>query len=167
MYVTDQGNDTVTPIDTATKTAGATISIPGSPAGIAVTPDGTTAYVSSLDNGTVTPFDTGTHAVGTPITTGLWAGGIAITPDQAPVAKLSVADAPLGSASVLDASASTVAYGTISTYAWNFGDGTTLNTTTPATTDTYVSAGQYMATVTETSTGGTSTTQVFTGRTMS
>ncbi|MFI5287671.1 MAG: PKD domain-containing protein [Candidatus Dormibacteria bacterium] len=166
-FVTDQLDDTVTPINTATNVPGAPIAIPGGPAGIAITPDGTTAYVASLNNGTVIPFDIATDAVGTPITTGLWAGSVAMAPDQAPVAKLSVADAPLGSASVFDASASTVVYGTIASYAWSFGDGTTSTTTTPTTTHVYAAAGQYTATVTETSSGGTSTTRVFTGQTMS
>ncbi len=167
-FVTDQLDDTVTPINTATDVPGAPISIPGGPSGIAITPDGSTAYVGSLNNGTVIPFDTSTDAVGTPIATGgLWPGGIAITPDQAPNAKFSVAAAPLGSASIFDASASTVAYGGIASYAWSFGDGNTSTTTTPTTTHTYAAAGQYTATVTETTTGGTSTTQVFTGRVMS
>ncbi|MFI5287624.1 MAG: PKD domain-containing protein, partial [Candidatus Dormibacteria bacterium] len=166
-YVTDQTDSTVVPIDTATNVTGAAISIPGGTGGVAITPDGATAYVTSVFNGTVTPVDTATNAVGTPIATGAWAGGVAIVPDQAPVAKLSVAAAPLGSASVFDASASTVAYGAIASYAWNFGDGHTSTTTAPTTTHTYATAGQYPATVTETSSGGTSTTRVFTGSTMS
>jgi YVTN family beta-propeller protein len=165
-FVTNESDGVVTPINTATNAPGTPISIPD-PAGIAITPDGKTAYVSNLDNGTVTPFDIATDAVGAPIASGLWAGGIAISPDQAPIAKISVADAPLGSASIFDASASTVAYGAIASYAWSFGDSTTSTTTTPTTAHTYAAAGEYTATVTETSSGGTSTTQVFTGRTMS
>jgi hypothetical protein len=91
---------------------------------------------------------------------------IAITPDQAPVAHLHVTLAAIGSPSTLDASASTVAYGTIASYHWNFGDGATATTTTPVTTHTYT-GGSYTASVTETSSAGTSTTQVFTGQTAS
>ncbi len=68
-----------------------------------------------------------------------------------------------------DASASTVAYGTIASYAWNFGDGTTETTTTPTVTHTYTNtAPNQVATVTETDSTGTSATgQVYTGQTAS
>jgi PKD repeat protein len=90
-----------------------------------------------------------------------------MTPDQAPVAKLQVTPARAGSATSFDASASTVAFGSIATYAWDFGDGHTSRTTTPTATHAYATAGTYTVVVTETSSGGTSTSQVFTGQTMS
>jgi hypothetical protein len=93
--------------------------------------------------------------------------GVAFTPDQAPVAQLSVTPNVVGQPSSFDASASTVAFGTIASYSWNFGDGTTATTTSPTTTHTYTSPGTYNASVSETSSGGTSTTQVFTGQTVS
>jgi hypothetical protein len=82
------------------------------------------------------------------------------------VAHLAVTPAHAGAPTSLDASASTVAFGTISSFAWNFGDGSNATTTTPITTHIYASAGTFTASVTETSSGGTSTTQVFTGQTM-
>ena len=91
----------------------------------------------------------------------------AITPDQAPVASFTVTAGSAGSSSSFDAPASTVAYGTITTYAWNFGDGSTATTSTPTTSHTYAAAATYTATLTETDSAGTSTTQVFTGQTMS
>jgi hypothetical protein len=60
-----------------------------------------------------------------------------------------------------------VKYGVITTYAWNFGDSSTATVTTPTTTHTYAGGGTYTATVTETDSAGTSTTQVFTGQTVS
>ena len=76
--------------------------------------------------------------------------------------------APAGEATEFDASASTVAHGTIASYEWDFGDGSpTEHTTDPMTSHVYADAGSYTATVTETSSAGTSTTQVFTGHTMS
>lgn len=75
--------------------------------------------------------------------------------------------APAGRRTRLDASASTVRYGTIARYAWNFGDGTTATTTRPVTTHVYPAPGTYTVKLTETSSGGTSTTKVFTGETMS
>jgi YVTN family beta-propeller protein len=91
----------------------------------------------------------------------------AITPDQAPVASFITRPGAAGSASSFDASASSVAYGTITSYAWNFGDGHSATTSTPTTTHNYAAAGTYMATLTETDSAGTSTTQVFTGQTVS
>jgi PKD domain len=52
-----------------------------------------------------------------------------LTAARAPVAKLSVTPNVAGQPSGFDASASTVAYGTIASYAWNFGDGTSATTT--------------------------------------
>jgi YVTN family beta-propeller protein len=91
----------------------------------------------------------------------------AISPDQAPVASFTVTAGAAGTASSFDASASTVAYGTITSYAWNFGDGNTATNATPTTTHTYAAPGTYTATLTETDSAGTATTQVFTGQTMS
>jgi hypothetical protein len=83
------------------------------------------------------------------------------------VASLTVTPREAGSASSFDASASRVAYGTITSYAWNFGDGTSATTTTPAATHAYAAAGVYTATLTETDSAGTSTRRVFTGQTVS
>ena len=165
----------VSPIDTATNTPGTEIPLRGFPLAIAITPNGQTAYVTVsnpiADSDTVIPIDTATNTPGTAIPVGPVAGtnsiAIAITPDQAPVAHLSVTPNVAGQVSSFDASASTVAFGTISRYSWNFGDGTTATTTSPTATHVYLTPGTYTASVTETSSGGTSTTQIFTGQTMS
>ncbi len=138
----------------------------GNVTAIALTPDGSTGYITSSIANTVTPYNTATKALGTPIPVGNSPWAIAITPDQAPLARLQVARAPIGNPTVFDASGSTVAYGTIASYAWDFGDGTTAVTTTPTTIHTYT-GGSYTASVTETSSGGTSTASVFTGHTAS
>ncbi len=165
-YVTAVGSGNVTPIDLATNTPGTPIAVAGGADGITMGPDGKTAYVSSF-NSFVTPLDTATNTPGTPITAGSQTAGIVVAPDQAPVASFTVSGSALGLATSFDASASTVAYGTIGSYTWNFGDGSTATTTTPTTTHTYAAVGTYTATVTETSTGGTSTTITFTGQTVS
>jgi YVTN family beta-propeller protein len=165
-YVSNSADSSVTPIHIATDTAGSAISVAAGVGGIASAPDGKTVYVTGFGS-TVTPIDTTTNTPETPIVVGSQSGGIAITPDQAPVASLTATGSALGMPTTFDASASTVAYGGIASYAWNFGDGSTATTTTPTTTHTYAAAGADTVTVTETSTAGTSTSAVFTGQTMS
>jgi YVTN family beta-propeller protein len=160
----------VTPIDVVTNTAGTPIAAGVGADSIGITPDGATAYVGdalNVGNGTVTPVDLATGTAGTAITTGPGPLDVAITPDQAPVAHLAVTPGAPGQASAFDASASTVATGRIVSYAWSFGDGSSAVTTAPQTTHTYAAAGTFTASVTETDSAGTSTTQVFTGQTMS
>jgi YVTN family beta-propeller protein len=148
-------------IDAATNKVTGSI-LGAGPGNIAFTPDGATAY---LANGSV--IDTATNTVDWTLPVGTGFGHVAISPDQAPVARLKVTPTPAGKATTFDASASTVAFGTIAKYAWNFGDGSSATTATPTITHTYASAGTFSASVTETSSGGTSTTKVFTGQTMS
>jgi serine/threonine-protein kinase len=80
-YVTNYGDDTVTPIDVATGSAGTPIKGVNNPGPIATTPDGKTAYVANYDGKTVTPIDLATGSVGTPIQVGNDPEAIAITPD--------------------------------------------------------------------------------------
>jgi DNA-binding beta-propeller fold protein YncE len=166
-WVTTYGGHQLVPISTATNTAGTGVSISGYPTDVAITPDGKTAYVDDFNNSRVTPVTLATKTKGAAISIGSYPIGLAITPDQAPVAALSVTTAPFGQATGFDASASTVALGTIKSYAWNFGDGHTATTTTPTTTHLYATAGTFNASVTETDSAGTSTRQTFTGKTVS
>ncbi len=70
-----------------------------------------------------------------------------------------------GVATAFDASSSTVRFGTIASYAWNFGDGQTDTTSSPTTTHVYPAPGSYQATVTETDSDGTSVSgEVYTGQ---
>ncbi len=137
---------------------------------VAITPDGSTAFVTDLTGGNLVPVDLASGTAGAPISLGSEGTNpiaIAITPDQAPMAHVHLNI--LGNLTdSFDASASTVAYGTIASYAWNFGDGTSETTTTPTVTHTYANDNSnYVASVTETSSAGTSTTEGFTGQTAS
>ncbi|MBV8950451.1 MAG: PKD domain-containing protein, partial [Actinobacteria bacterium] len=147
------------------------IAVGSKPYAIAVTPDNATAYVANFNNntapGTVTPITVATNTPGTNITVGTGPTDIAVVPDQAPVASFTVTPAAHGLPSSFDASASSVAYGGIVSYAWDFGDATTATTATATTTHSYASAGSYTVTLTPTDSAGTSMTDVFTGRTMS
>jgi DNA-binding beta-propeller fold protein YncE len=171
-YVTGPAPDSVTPISLPANTPGTPIALTGTdPTAVAITPDGQTAYVTDGGNSgaTVTPITVSSNTAGSAITG--FAGpprGIAIIPDQAPVANFTVASAPPGSPTTFDASGSTVRFGTITRYDWNFGDGTVLPNGGPTPTHVYASTGNYTATVTETDSAGTSTTgEVYTGQTAS
>jgi YVTN family beta-propeller protein/autotransporter-associated beta strand protein len=95
----------LTPINTATNTAGTPIDVGLNPRGVVASPDGKTIYVanlivSSLGEGTVTPVNTATNTAGTPIPVGPVGSGIqafslAITPDG----KTLYVGNPFGSAS--------------------------------------------------------------------
>ena len=83
-YVVNFGSDNVTPINTATDTAGATgtwISVGSEPDAIAITPDGTTAYVANSGDGTVSKIALSTGQVQATIAVGGSPSGIAIAPD--------------------------------------------------------------------------------------
>jgi YVTN family beta-propeller protein len=79
--VLDHGAGTVTPVNTATNQAGRPIRVGRGPVGIAITPNGRTAYVTNSDSGTVTPIDTATNQAGPPIRVGPGPLSIVITPN--------------------------------------------------------------------------------------
>jgi YVTN family beta-propeller protein len=88
VYVSSGRGSTVTPIATATNTAGEPIEVgggPGSgrgPGSIAVTPDGKTAYVVVVGHpGAVVPIATATNTPGPPIEIGNHPDAIMIAPD--------------------------------------------------------------------------------------
>jgi YVTN family beta-propeller protein len=170
-YVTNQGDGTdpgsVTPIATATNTAGTPITVGVSPSGIAITPDGKTAYVANNGSGSVTPIATATNTAGVAIAAGVAPNGVAVVPDLAPTAAFTAGSATAGQATNFDASASSASDGTVADYQWSFGDSQTATTTSPTTSHTYATAGAYTTTLTVTDNDGCSTTQIFTGQTMS
>ena len=149
LYVTDEGSNSVTPSTRPPIPWNPNRSWGNQPAAIAITPNGATAYVTTESN-TVIPIDTATNTAGITINVPSGTDDIAITPDQAPVAHLSVAPAEVRQPTGFNASASTVAFGTITAYAWDFGDSSTATTSGPTTTHTYATPGPYKATVTET-----------------
>jgi YVTN family beta-propeller protein len=76
-YVTNAGANTVSVIDTATNTVVATVPVGFSPSLVAITPDGTRAYVMNV--GAVSVIDTATNTV--VATLPMSAGAMAFTPD--------------------------------------------------------------------------------------
>ncbi|HXY43409.1 MAG TPA: PKD domain-containing protein [Acidimicrobiales bacterium] len=89
---------------------------------------------------------------------------LAITPDQAPRASFSASLAVAGALSTFSAAASTVKYGSIASYEWNFGDGSPLITTSGDTaTHVFASAGTYTITLVERDSAGTGLPPAFPG----
>jgi DNA-binding beta-propeller fold protein YncE len=74
------GDNGVTPIFTATNTAGKPLSVGRYPGAITITPDGKTAYIASQGTGRITPISTATNKEGKSFKVGL-ASAMAITPD--------------------------------------------------------------------------------------
>jgi YVTN family beta-propeller protein len=141
LFVANSNGDSVTPITIATLAVGTAISLAAGahPQKLTISPDGKTLFVTTPGQNAVIPIDVATLTVGSVIpAVGSGPFGIAMTPDQSPIAQLSVTVGPIGQATSFDASASTVPVGTIVSYAWNFGDGSPIVTTTsPATTHVY------------------------------
>jgi YVTN family beta-propeller protein len=81
-YVANMGSGTVTPIDTATNTAGSPITVGTEPIAIAFTPDSATAYVVNFGPGpgTVSPVDVATGTAGPPITVGYFPRSVVVAP---------------------------------------------------------------------------------------
>jgi YVTN family beta-propeller protein len=81
LYVADSGAGTITPINTATNTAGRPITVGAGPVQLVATPNGRTIYVVNTGSGTVSPVSTNTDKAGPPITVGAGASAIAVTPN--------------------------------------------------------------------------------------
>lgn len=185
LYAADASflDQAIIPIDVASRSpTGVTITVSGTPQQLAATPDAsklevTTSggYALSVDliNGVQTDCipPSGSPPPGTIPACPFGGDRLAMTPDQAPVAALSPASGVAGRPTQLSAASSTVLYGSIATYAWDFGDGTRTITTFPTPTHTYEAPGSYTISVSETDTAGTSASTslpstVFTGQTM-
>ncbi len=150
--------------------------VPGGfgPANVIVSPDGRSVYMTDTGSGkspgTVSQYDVGAGGLLTPKTPafvegGLYPLGLAMTPDQGPTASLTAAAAAAGSPSSFSGSASSDPDGTVASYTWSFGDGTTATSTVPTTTHVYAAPGSYLATLRVTDNEGCSQTFLFTGQT--
>ena len=141
-----------------------------SPFGVAVSPDGTSVYVTNFAGSSVSQYTVGADGAliaKTPATVAAGdARGVAVLPDQGPVASFSATVAPAGAATRFDASASGDPDGSIARYDWDFGDGSVSADAGPAPAHGYA-AGTYTVRLTVTDTSGCSTRFVFTGQTAS
>jgi YVTN family beta-propeller protein len=84
-YITNQVDNTVSIIDTATNTVTATVSVGSNPVGVAVTPDGTRVYVTNRNGNSVSVINTATNTVIATVSVGSGPEGVAVTPDGSTV----------------------------------------------------------------------------------
>jgi len=170
LYVSNLSDDTLSVIDTATRqVVGAPIPTPSQPYELAVTPDGKTVYLTNYEsggtNGSVSVIDTATDQISTPIpvTGGPWQ--LAIVPDQSPVPSFTVGATKKQPLDIFFSGlGSTDPDGTITSYNWSFGDGTTATNGGPTPSHKYAKAGTYPVSLTAVDNEGCSG-MVFTGRT--
>lgn len=165
-FITNSCSNSVTPIDLTSNTPLSDITVDAiTPFCVAITPDNQTAYVTDASSGLLTPIDIPTLTAGESAIVGNRLLSIVITPDQGPIASFtSYAD---DEGFHFDASNSISPLGTIVTYAWDFGDGEYVWTSSPFIDHSYSDSGTYKVTLTVTNSGGTSTTQTFTGQAVS
>ena len=104
VYVTNNADGTVTPIDATTNTVGTAIPAGSNPYAVVYDPDNHTVYVTNNTNGTVTPIDATTNMAGTPIRAGAYPFGVAYDPDNH---TLYVTNAENGTVTPIDATTNT------------------------------------------------------------
>lgn len=168
-YVANYSSGTMSVIDTQTNTVLSTVSGPQEVEYVAITPDGTTGFLSSYGVNSVLPFGTAPDpsAFGPPIATSTEPSQIAVVPNQGPIAKFTYKRIRPGVPGTLDASGSTDSDGTIASYAWNFTDGGTAVTAAPTVSHKFAKPGSYTVQLTVTDNEGCSTNLTFTGQTAS
>jgi YVTN family beta-propeller protein len=168
VFVADAFSNTVSSVSVTTGHVLRRATIGNFPDGLAVTPDGATLYVANGGDGTLSAVTIATGHVAPTAMIADDAAALAITPDQAPVARF-FARHPLthGQPVTLDASNSSGVSSRVVSYHWRFGDGSQATTAAPTVDHTFATAGSYAVTLTVTDAAGTSTTQVFTGQTVS
>ncbi len=164
-YVANGASNSVSVIETQTnKVVGSPITVGKAPRSIAISPNGEIAYVSNFISETVSVINTETNQViGSPMV-GKGTEGIAITPDQPPLASFSATRARPRVPVSFNGSASSDSDGTISVYAWRFGDGSKA-AGSPTERHTYARPGSYQVTLTLTDEEGCSTSFLSTGAT--
>ena len=145
---------------------------------LAISPSGRFLYAPTYSStGVVSVFAIGADGSLSPVTctpasncnVGVNAGPLSITaqPDQAPAAAFRATVGQAASASSFDASASSDVDGQVVRFDWSFGDGTTLQNGGVSPQHVYANPGSYVVSLTVSDDAGCSTTQVFTGQTVS
>ncbi len=162
VYVVDNVSQDMYIINTTTNTATLTpATFSSAPLKISLTQDNSAAYVVTnvgFDAVNLTNFTSQSVPLVIPMAE-------AIEPDQAPVA--SFTSQVNGATATFDASNSISPVGSVVSYAWTFGDGASLMTSTPNASHTYSSSGTFPVTLTVTNSQGTSTNILYIGQMVS
>jgi YVTN family beta-propeller protein len=85
VYVTNNGDNTVSVIDALHLTVIKTITVGSGPYGVVVTPNGAKVYVANRGTNTVSVIDTASNSVVATVTVGANPYGVAVTPDGSTV----------------------------------------------------------------------------------
>ena len=170
-YTSNYNGGSITPIDIATLSASPAVTGVPNARDVTFAPDGKSLYVLSQPNSPTTskvyPIDAATQVVGSPIDIGTDNGiDFAMSPNQAPIGSVTApAAAPTGGAT-FDASGSSDPDGSVGSYDWSWGDGTSSTTASAVATHEYpTTGGSFTARLTAIDAEGCSSTFVFTGQT--
>ncbi len=146
-----------------------------SPQAIAIDPSGRYLYVTNTGSSNISEFSINADGTLTPLCNGQATGcptvsdpqlfSIAAVPDSGPAAAFSATPASSGSATTFNASASSSPDYPIASYAWSFGDGATLETSSPTARHVYARAGVYKAELAVTDQADCSSFEIYTGQT--
>jgi YVTN family beta-propeller protein len=168
-YVSDEEGEGIITIDTATRQViGSLFPLSIEAEYIAVSPDGRKLFTNSEGQDAVAGIDLSTNQKIGPLLTGDGAGPLAFIPDQSPTASFaSTAKVRPGVPATLSGAASSDPDGTVSTFAWQFGDGGTATEPSSTATHTYANPGSYPVTLTVTDNEGCSVAMTYTGHTAS
>ncbi|WP_440945625.1 PKD domain-containing protein [Methanosarcina sp. T3] len=104
-YITNEGSNSISVIDTATNKVTATIPVGANPVGVAINPNGTKVYVANDHSNDVSVIDTATNAVTVTVPAGRSPQGVAVSPDGK---KVYVTNLASNTISVIDTATNTV-----------------------------------------------------------
>jgi 6-phosphogluconolactonase (cycloisomerase 2 family)/PKD repeat protein len=145
--------------------AGGSAQGPSGALSVEIAPDGSHAYVGGAAS--MSSFNLSSAGILTPVSNsspaiGGTAQAMAVTPNQGPQAKFDVVVAAAGSESRFEGSPSPDSDGSVTSWAWDFGDGT--SGTGAQVSHTYQQPGGYAVTLTVTDDEGCSTQLIYTGQ---
>jgi YVTN family beta-propeller protein len=104
-YITNNGSNNVSVIDTASNTVTATVAVGPNPTGVAVHPAGTRVYVANQSSNTVSVIDTASNTVTATVAVGTFPTGVAVNPAGT---RVYVSNLAGNTVSVLDTASNTV-----------------------------------------------------------
>ena len=156
LYVANTNGDSVSVLDAASRAVLATVATGSQPQDLDLSSDGSRLYVSTINGAGLSVLDTATNALLAPVATDVHGAGFAalatVTPGATtPTAKLVIPASDDGLQATLNAAGSVRGWGAITSYRFDFGDGTApVTQSTPTIQHSYPAPGSYPAKVTVT-----------------